>query len=389
MKIQDHPVGSRFPKETASPSVQKIHDNDFRPLIARPNFPKFEDMIRQRLSSLSLHISSFHDATIVSLTWPHVLMDAFGAKGLLIAWSSVLAGKEEGVQPVLGAREDFLRKKEEIRKDVKEEDFQMEEHRLTGLSLVMFSLRFLWGKIWGPRRERKIVLIPKSSFTKMKAKAQQEAAESSQEGEGKPFISDSDILTAWFSRAVALQTPSRPLTVLNLLNLRFRVPLLLRSGGVFLQNMVLGTYSFLNAPASQSVGSIALDHRKHCAKQGTERQAVCFLESSLRDIDAGGTPRFLFGESNAVIVAFNNLLKADVMQAADFSPSVLSQGDVSEIRSNALGTMTSYFNGDIDSSFSDLHIFVVLGTDSNENYWILGCVHPRTWQSIEKELKHV
>ncbi|KAJ5273590.1 hypothetical protein N7478_008715 [Penicillium angulare] len=392
MTIDKHPVASRLPKETHSPSVQPLHDAEFRPLIARENLPTFHEMVEKDLPSVSLHVTSFNDGTFVGLAWPHVLMDAIGAKDLLAAWSLVLSGQEESVLPVLGAKEDFLRKTDALYDDNETpEEFGLEKHRLAGMGLVVFVVRFLWSKLWSSRRQRKVVFIPRDAFAKMKVKAQEDVTTTSQEVEDQAFISSSDILTAWFTRAVALsERKSRQFTVLNLLNARFRLPILVKSSGVFLGNMVLGTYSFLSSQlGSKGVGSIALEHRKHCTEQGTAKQTVCFLESILRDVDSGGTPRLIFGEPWARVVAFNNLLKADVIRTVDFSAAVIRPGDVSEKRKNSSGTMLSYFNGDIDQSFKDLDIFVVLGQDHEENYWVLGCVFPRVWQKIEQELRSI
>ncbi|KAJ5892908.1 transcriptional regulator sdnM [Penicillium tannophilum] len=389
LNIDEHPVASRLPKETTSPSIQTLSP-DTRPLIARPNFPTFEEMVRKGLPSISLHVTSFRDATLVALIWPHVLMDAIGAKALLEAWSLVLAGREEDVPPVLGAREDMLRPTKAMHDSDTAEEFGLEKWRLKGISMIMFLLRFVWSKFWNPRRERRILLLPRSDFGKICDHARMDVARSS-EGDEKPFISDSDILTAWLTRAVASSEPgSRPFTVLNLMNVRYRIPYLLKSGGAFIQNMVLGTYSFFSSQLpDKPVGSIALEHRRNFTEQATQGQAVCFLKSVYQDLDAGRSPGLFFGESNATLVAFNNLLKADLIRAVDFSPAVLSQGEVTETRANPLGSMVFYYNEAIDDSFNEFNLFVVLGQNHRDTYWVLGTLLPQAWKKIEEELGRI
>ncbi|KAJ6084309.1 transcriptional regulator sdnM [Penicillium sp. IBT 16267x] len=389
LNIDEHPVASRLPKETPSPSIQTLSP-DTRPLIARPDFPTFEEMVRKGLPSISLHITSFRDATLVALVWPHVLMDAIGAKALLKAWSSVLAGREEDVPTVLGAREDMLRPTKAMQDSETPEEFGLEKWRLKGISMIMFLLRFVWDKFWNPRRERRILLLPKSDFGKICDQARMDVAQGSRQDE-KPFISDSDILTAWLTRAVASSEPgARPFTVLNLMNARYRIPYLLKSGASFIQNMVLGTYSFFSSQLpDKSVGSIALDLRRNFSEQATQGQTVCFLESVFRDLDAGRSPGLLFGDSKAVLVAFNNLLKADLIRTLDFSPAVVSQGEVTETRANPLGSMVFYYNEAIDDSFNEFNLFVVLGQDHRETYWVLGTLSPRGWKMIEEELGRI
>lgn len=389
MNIDEHPVASRLPRETTSPSIQTLSAAT-RPLIARPDFPTFEEMVSKGLPSISLHITSFRDATLVALIWPHVLMDAIGAKALLKAWSSVLAGREEDVPPVLGAREDMLRPTKAKHDGDTPEEFGLEKWRLKGMSLIMFLLRFVWSKFWNSHRERRILMLPKSEFGKICDHARMDVAKSSPVDE-KPFISDSDILIAWLTRAVASsESGTRPFTVLNLMNARYRIPHLLKSGGVFIQNMVLGTYSFFSSQLpDKSVGSIALEHRRNFTEQATQSQAVCFLKSVFQDLDAGRSPGLLFGESNATLVAFNNLLKADLMRTVDFSPAVVSQGEVTDTRENPLGSMVFYYNEAIDNSFNEFNLFVVLGQDHRDTYWVLGTLLPRHWKKIEEELGRI
>ncbi|KAJ5659176.1 transcriptional regulator sdnM [Penicillium longicatenatum] len=389
MNIDEHPVASRLPKKTQSPSIQTLSP-DTRPLIARPDFPTFEEMVRKGLPSISLHITSFRDATLVALIWPHVLMDAIGAKSLLEAWSSVLAGREEDVPPVLGAREDMLRSTGAMHEGDTPEEFGLEKWRLKGISMIMFLLRFVWNKFWNPRRERRILLLPKSDFGKIREQARMDVPRGSGVDE-ELFISDSDILTAWLARAVASSEPgSRPFTVLNLMNARYRIPSLLKSGGAFIQNMVLGTYSFFSSQLPEkSVGSIALEHRKNFTEQATQGQTLCFLRSVFRDLEAGRSPGLLFGESNAALVAFNNLLKADLIRNVDFSPAVVSQGEATETRANPPGSMVFYYNEAIDDSFNEFNLFVVLGQDHRDTYWVLGTLLPRAWKKIEEDLGRI
>lgn len=106
ISIEDHHLARDLPKATPEPSVQRGAD-DFRSFAARPDIPTdVNDMVQQNLPLISLHITSFNDATLVGLAWPHVMMDAFGIKALLSSWSLVLSGEEDKVPAVLGARHD-------------------------------------------------------------------------------------------------------------------------------------------------------------------------------------------------------------------------------------------------------------------------------------------
>lgn len=389
MRIQDHPVATQLPHETDSPSVQPVID-DFRPFVARPDFPAtVDDMIRHNMPQLSLHVTSFSDATLVALMWPHTLMDALGGQALLAGWSSVLAGRDEEVPMVVGSRDDFP---SAIADDDRiQEEFKLERRRLKGASLLMFNLRFLWDSFWDPPRERRVVFLPKSSFARLREQAHRDIAERTQDLESLPFVSDADVLAAWVTRAVALSEPRpRPVTALSLLNARFRLSPLMKSSGVFIQNMLLGTFTFVSAQlASGPVGAIALTHRQNFTRQSAEGQALGFLRSLLQDIRAGRNPRLLFGESHAVPIIFNNVVKAELMKAVNFGPAVLRQGDTSETRRNPLGTMVAYHNESLDHSCKDINMFLMLGKDHGENYWLMGTLLPRTWARIEEEIRNI
>jgi hypothetical protein len=94
------------------------------------------------MPSISLHITSFSDATLVAVVWPHMLMDASGGRALLAGWSSVLPGREEDIPMVLGAQKDILQQAAEATDDEddgKHEEFKLEPKRLerNGLSHVL------------------------------------------------------------------------------------------------------------------------------------------------------------------------------------------------------------------------------------------------------------
>ena len=385
VNIQDHPVGSRLPHETETASVQLVSD-DFKSVVARPNFPSFYEMERQRLPQISLHVACFRDATIVTFTWPHIMMDVMGGQALLAGWSAVLAGKEDEVPRVMGARDDILRHPEITGDEGVWEEPVLELHRLSAFGLICFSLRFLWDKLWETSRERRVICLPKAALSAFRAHAERELSAGEQE---KQFVSESDVVIAWIARAISATEPKpRNVTVVNLLNARFRVPLLLKSTGVFLQNMVLATFTFLSAQAANnSIGSIALDHRRTVAEQGTGPQSLGLLRKIFTVQDAGKTPRTLYGPSNAVPLVINNVLKTNLIKTADFSSAVVSQGEATETRKNPVGTMVNYYNESLHNEYDGYNIFVMLGKDHADNSWLMGTLLPRTWAKIEAELR--
>lgn len=341
------------------------------------------------MPQISLHITSFSDATLVALAWPHTLMDIIGQQALLHGWSLVLAGREEEVPEVLGARKDIIQEVDNLDNDEEQEELGLEQKRPGKMGLFAFLFRFLWNKFWNPPLEIRTVFLPKDSFARLKSEAQKEVAEVTQSFEEKPFVSECDILTAWVTRIVAASEPKpRPVTVASLLNARFRLPLLVKSGGVYVQNMVLLTYTFLSSQlVGGPVGPIALSNRQHMVEQTTEPQTLALLKTVLRDIKSGKSPRLLFGEPDALPIIFNNLTKVEMIKAAKFGPAVLRQGEKTEYRNNPPGTIVTYYNRGLNQPLGGPNSFFMLGKDYGENYWLMGNLLPRAWAKMEDALR--
>lgn len=390
MRIQDHPVASRLPNATDGPSTH-LASEDFRPFIARPNFPTFELSVRQYEPQISLHVTSFTDATLVALSWPHVLMDASAGKALLSGWSSVVAGRESDAPLVIGARDDILLQAAMSDKAQPCEEFKLEKNRLTGVKLLVFSLRCLWDKFWNPPRQQRAVFIPEAVLDKLKADVRQEIANESQSSQDVPFVSESDILIAWICQAAASTiSKPRPLSIMSFLDIRSRIPEIRNLAGVFLQNMVLSTYAFISPQtATSSIGAIAMSHRRHFAQQSTEAQTLSFLKSVYRDIDVTKKPRLFFGEPSAVPVLINNVSKAELIKIVDFSQAVLRQGESLETRKNPSGTMITYWNEGLERGWSGFNVCWMQGRDHDGNFWMMANLLPRTWAKLEEHLRRL
>jgi hypothetical protein len=97
--IEEHPLASKLPKPSTSPTI--LGDPyDFHGLMRPSDGPKeLADYIYTDEPQLGVHIVSFRDATLVSLSCSHTFADALGIKALLEAWSLVLQGRDDEVPP--------------------------------------------------------------------------------------------------------------------------------------------------------------------------------------------------------------------------------------------------------------------------------------------------
>lgn len=411
VRIADDPLASTLPVATAGPSIQR-GPPDFRPYAAAPGAPEtLEDYLAAAdAPQLSLHVTSFADATLVGLAWPHTLMDVVGQGDLLRAWSLVLAGRDADVPPVLGAREDAVVAAASVAPSrpgngsgdaqghAPTPEWGMTKQLLTGWGMLAFGLRFAWDLLWSPPVSTRTVFLPRAFVASLRRRALQDLAVEGEE-EKQPFVSDGDVLTAWFARALAASQPTRPLTVLHALNARFRLPELAAasSGGVYLQNMAVGAFAFL-APdlAAGPLGPAALENRRCLVEQAAEGQVRAFIGALRAKADANGgvadPATMLCGPTDAVLAPFTNWARADLFNAADFSAAVLG-GPGAEEEGGARrdnhkpGRIVFHHAQSMRQSAGARNVVVVLGKDTAENYWVQGLLVPATWARIEEEMK--
>jgi len=384
--IDDHPLASTLPKATAEPSIHP-GPGRFRAFAAREDAPAtLEAFLYHDTPQLSLHITSFCDATLVALSWPHTLMDVMGQQALLRGWSLVLAGRESEVPPMLGAREDAICAIADAPVE-KPEEFKVGQKQLRGWSMVMFGLRFVWDLLWNPVVDTRTIFLPQRAVAQLQRQAQEDLVAQAG-GEKEPFVSEGDVLTAWATRAVASSLPNpRPVTVLHAINTRFRLPSLIQSSGVYIQNMALAAFTFLSPEVAMGpLGQIALENRRHLTEQSTEGQVLAFLRQLRQEPKLRGDPAMVCGQSDALLIPITNWTRANFFKTVDFSPAVVRTGETGESRSNPPGTMVYHHSQAMRQSATTRNVIVVLGKDHSDNYWLTGILLPPAWARIEEEI---
>jgi hypothetical protein len=388
MGMRDHPVAKLLPKATDGPS---LHPGplDFQVFAAREDAPTtLEDFIYQDIPLLSLHITSFNDATLVALSWPHVLMDVMGQQALLHGWAMVLAGRVSEVPPFLGAREDAISVAAAAPAEDKEE-YKLSQQQLKGWGMLSFGLRFTWNLLWNRAVESRTIFLPKRVVAELHRQAQDDLA-SELDGEDTPFLSEGDVLTAWAVRAVASSLPHpRPVTVLHALNTRFRLSSLVQASGVHVQNMVIAAFAFLpSGLPTGSLGPIALANRRQLMEQSTEAQVLASLRKMQIESSPGSDPAMLYGDPTALLIPTTNWTRADLYKIVNFSPAVVRAGETWDSRSNPPGTMVFHHAASTRQSLYVRNVIVVMGKDHGDNYWLTGGnLLPPAWAKIEDDLK--
>ncbi|KAJ6782760.1 hypothetical protein PWT90_10332 [Aphanocladium album] len=389
--IHNHSTAGRLHTLSSRATILPVSKRNC-PFAAPANYPKtLDEMIRRRLPQLLVYITSFSDATLVSVVWPHTVSDACGILHLLQNWSLVMSDREDQVSSMLGALSDVNMELDKTEPVQENEELGLEEWRLSGWSMVQWIARFAWQWVRNPPVESRMLFVPRDVMTTLKARIQAEVADVPKQPGTDNFASEGDMLTAWVVHSIAASEGSkRPIAISSLYNMRARLPRLASSDGVYVQNLLSLTFTLVTTDELRgAVGPVALSHRRHLARQTTPGQLLSFARTQRRDIEATGNLRVLFGDTEAEPILFNNFLKLSFLTEVDFSAAVVQTGDASQERSNPPGTPLAY-DYEVDSPpLRHLMTFWMLCKDHGGNYWFQGNLRARAWDEMERRLQEL
>jgi hypothetical protein len=278
MRISDHPIASQMPHSVSKPTIFGAPER-FRPVIHGSDYPKtFDDWTTTDRPPLSVHVGSFQDATILSLIFSHAVLDAVGISELMTAWLCVLDGCEDKIRPFHGFTEDPLRKAVGL---VPKEKHLFYDQIAGPFGFATFLVGVLLELIRYPQQETRTICIPDKYVRALKAEANADlAASAAKDSKGEmPFVSDSDVLFAWWARlTVSCQNarPSRAVRLGNIFTFRGVMDDILPPDAAYVGNAISCAYmtTTVKELLSRSLGEIALDLRNMLARQRT-REQIC------------------------------------------------------------------------------------------------------------------
>jgi hypothetical protein len=378
-------MAGRLPKSDGTISIWP-NPSEFLDLAARPGAPtSLKHLLVGDTPQMSLHITSFFDATLVSIVWPHTLMDMMGQQAFLHAWSLVLAGRESEVPRVLDAREDVLQAITDTPTE-KSAEYKLKPRQLKGFGLLKFVARSGREMLCGPTPQTRTICLPAKAMASLRREAEMTIASLGSRENKSRFLSDGDILTAWTLRAVATSLPfPQRITALHAMNARFRLPSLIEASGICLQNMLVPGYTYLSSTETAGpLGHIALRNRHHLLEQTTEAQVLASLREQYK---SGDFSRRLYSPPDAVVVPYINWTKARIFQAANFRPAILSNGEDEQTRCNPPGTPVFHHAFPVIPTQTTRLMVVVLGKDYGGNYWLTLTMGPVAWRKIMENLE--
>jgi len=168
--IDEHSLGSQFPKPTESPSLQ-AGPTSFGQFNSTTGPISLQDYLSGDHAILGLHVTSFKNATIVAVVWPHAVAGALGIKEIFAAWSKALRG-EEHVPPLLGARKDVL---DGLVADTgRQVKYNPGSGEIKGFGFIKFLLRILWTVLWRPKVEARVIFLPSQFVSQLRGASMKE-----------------------------------------------------------------------------------------------------------------------------------------------------------------------------------------------------------------------
>ncbi|KAK1687370.1 hypothetical protein BDP55DRAFT_727318 [Colletotrichum godetiae] len=269
ISIKQHPLASRL--RSRGPSASDVSNDgstpwvvesgsgvDFSPLMRHPSDPtSFEDYVYHDKPMIGLQVTTFNDATLVSLGFSHIMWDCMGLKDLFDAWSLTLQKRHGEVIPLietdplgsLGASPESTKMtpKDDGRKSAPAtfppEQYQHINKQLGLVQLITLGLRQALDKLLNRNavEEFRTVCVP-AAYVKSLRKDALQALEtenasslSLQESENghksqltpkATFLSDGDILCSWWTRNIItsrIRNPTKSrktIAILNMMGLR-------------------------------------------------------------------------------------------------------------------------------------------------------------------------
>ncbi|RAL11207.1 uncharacterized protein BO97DRAFT_107057 [Aspergillus homomorphus CBS 101889] len=382
--INNHRLGFQLPRTSSSqePFLAPCAA-EFGPLVRDRESPRFlEDWLDSDLPQLKIHVVLFDDATLLTITYPHTLMDAVGRASFLRAWTAVLQGHPEDVPTLQDLSEDPLAS---LGVENSGLSYIHADRVLHGLGLVRFGLRHMFD-LWFHRAEDRVLILPGQFVDRMKQRALKELLDS--DTSSPVYLSESDVLLSWWVKSVtrALElSPDRTIMSMNMFEVRGLFDDWFPAGSAYIGNAIFPSYTLHSVPDAigGSLSALAFENRLALSQHRTKDQVHALASIQRRSL-LQTTP--LVGESNLLFMACTNHHKARFFEL-DFSCAVVRPGIPLTERANQLGRPSYVNNIEHCSGYPTTNVLRVIGKDAAGNWWLSCTLREGVWAKISGELK--
>ncbi|KAH0352005.1 hypothetical protein KCU81_g2137, partial [Aureobasidium melanogenum] len=380
--INEHPLASRLPSASQEPEIVACASDLVALMRSKGDPESFQDYLNKDRPILGLRVVTFDDATLVTLSCNHLLLDGLGGKAVLDAWSLVLHGREHEVPDLQGVYEDPL-----ATLGTQSTVPYKHESRVMGVpQLILFGVRALLRRTFSKSEIKDyIICVPSSYVKELKSNALKEITRASDPLAETPFLSDSDVLCAWWSRYIAScmsKQPTETLVINNLLDLRpVLTPELFCPENPYVSNalMMMPTFTTAAQLLRKPLGETALSLRQTIKQLSTREQVEARFSLDREWLRRTGHPA-LYGDPWMRMIICTNWIKGKIHEV-DFSPALL------EGKSRNTGPVCPSYN-QIHAIIKDFDLIsgFAISKDKDGNYWIYARLDAKHRSKVEQML---
>lgn len=365
----------------------------FNSITTHENAPnKIEDYLSADIPQLFIHVVTFTDTSLITVTFLHTIFDAMGLSYFLQAWTKVLSGQEEQVPPFLGFNEDTIEAKTD---DVPADQHVLSNKLFTRFQMGVFIFMRWWENYWYPDIQDKVIAIPHRYVERMREKALQELkAQSSPTSSesGDIFISDGDILLSLLSKTLVTAlnpAPSNPVLISNVFDMRAVLGISHASAGAYTGNATIPACTAFDAGTltQDPTSKIALQLRRSLDEQRVPTQVHAM--SALRKktlAETGFLP--IVGDPRQISILCTNWHRARFFEL-DFSAARVDE-DKKCAGAGAGPCRPTYINTAGPSPLGPhvmRNLVTVTGKDGVKNWWLQILARASAWPRIEEVIR--
>lgn len=400
--ISSHPLASQIPSTQETNQITVLGCmSSFNSITRHENAPNgIEEYLSADIPQIFIHVVTFTDTTLITVTFLHTLFDAMGLSYFFQAWTAVLSGQEDQVPPFLGFDEDILEARTEY---VPAEKHVLSSKTFTKFQMAVFILMRWWETYWYPEIQDKVISIPNIYVQKLREKALQElktqssSPHTSSSSKGKDiFISEGDILLSHLSKtliAALNPNPTTPILISNVFDTRSILNI--SQQGAYTGNATIPSCTSFTSQSLQRnpTSTTALALRTSLNEQRSPLQ-VCAMSSLRKKTlqETGYLP--LVGDPRQISITCTNWHRARFFQL-DFRGARGNSG-------NGLGNglegegwrpcRPSYINTAGPSPLGShvaRNLVTVTGRDGVGNWWVQILARASAWGRMEEVVREL
>ncbi|KAG8810791.1 hypothetical protein FRC17_002782 [Serendipita sp. 399] len=364
-----------YPKLSTRIVAHWIDPDEHVDLFSEGGPRSVKDYLEKDIPLLQLQLTTFEDASILGLTFPHVLCDAHGIRHIALALSRLLKGEE-----VLPMKEgDPFERYMHNNNNNKEMSPPKAppNYKVLGIAqTVVLIIYMIWNYLWtlNANAQSRLFYIPAADVKRLKAEAMADLKRERPDDKDA-WVSTSDTIGAFFIKNAHISSTSKKrLSVSIVVNLRNYLPNVVPSP--YLHNAVA---SVIVAPtpiaevAKKSLGEIAYLIRQSL-RAGTHQDAA---EGWVRWTLANFGKPMVFFDSTGKYNVITNWREMKLMDI-DFSGG-LSSSSSSDSKGQKVNCVYGYANSFQPWSVTDS--FALFHDDPRGGMWAGGYLPKSVWEN--------